>query len=112
MVPQASILVALLRLVDRIPLPEPPVRRGRPRTYTDRLFVKALVIMLVRRLPKVQSLLAVLAEPTPEMRHLRALLAENGRYPTRRTFERRLLGAAFAGPDRSLAGRRLGGSHR
>jgi hypothetical protein len=90
MVPQTSLLVLLVTLVDRIPLPEPPVRRGRPKTYTDRLFLKALVIMIVRRLPKVHSLLAVLAEPTPEMRHVRALLTENGRYPTRRTFERRL----------------------
>jgi hypothetical protein len=41
-------------------------------------------------LPKVHSLLAVLEEPTAEMRRLRGLLTENGRYPTRRTFERRL----------------------
>lgn len=71
-------------------MPAPPARRGRPQTYSDRLFLKALVIMIVRRLPKVHSLLAVLAEPTPEMQHLRQLLTENGRYPTRRTFERRL----------------------
>jgi hypothetical protein len=54
------------------------------------LFLKALVILLVRRLPKVHSLLEVLDEPTPGMQRLRALLTEHGRYPTRRTFERRL----------------------
>jgi hypothetical protein len=59
--------------------------------YPDRLFLKALVLMIVRRLPQVHTLLTVLAEPTPEMQRLRALLTdERGRYPTRRTWERRL----------------------
>ena len=50
MVPQESVLVMVVRLVDRIPLPPPaPTRpRGRPRVYSDRLFLKALVIMIVR----------------------------------------------------------------
>jgi len=34
--------------------------------------------------------LAVLDEPTPEMRMVRELLREEGRFPARRTFERRL----------------------
>ena len=38
----------------------------------------------------MHTLLAVLDQPTPEMRRLRALLTEDGRYPTRRTWERRL----------------------
>jgi len=58
--------------------------------YSDRLFLKALIIMLVRHLHNVHALLAVLAEPTAEMVLLRALLTEQGRYPTRRTWERRL----------------------
>lgn len=87
----SSILVALVLLVDRIPLPAPPTRRrGRPAIYPDRLFLKALVIMIVRHLSKVGTLLAVLAEPTPEMRCLRALLTEGDRFPSRRTWERRL----------------------
>lgn len=90
MVPETSVLVALVLLVDRIPLPPARRRRGRPAVYPDRLFLKVLVIMIVRRLPKVGSLLAVLEQPTPEMQRLRTLLHENGRYPTRRTFERRL----------------------
>jgi DDE family transposase len=90
MVPEASVLVLLVLLVDRIPLPPAYRRRGRPPVYPDRLFLKALVIMIVRRLPRVHSLLAVLEEPTAEMRYLRGLLTANGRYPTRRTFERRL----------------------
>jgi Transposase DDE domain len=91
MVPETSALVALVLLVDRIPLPPAQRRRGRPVVYPDRLFLKALVIMIVRRLPKVGSLLAVLEQPTPEMQRLRVLLSEEGRYPTRRTFERRLM---------------------
>lgn len=89
---ESTVLVALVTLIDRLPLPVPPAqwRRGRPRAYSDRLFLKALVIMIVRRLPKVHLLLAVLAQPTPEMAALRALLTEEGRYPSRRTFERRL----------------------
>jgi hypothetical protein len=90
MVPEISLLVLLVSLVDRIPLAPQPKRRGRPTIYPDRLFLKALVMMIVRRLPRVHSLLAVLEQPTPEMQRLRALLTENGRYPTRRTFERRL----------------------
>ena len=90
MVPESSILVALVALVDRRPLPPPPARPGRPAVYSDRLFLKALVIMIIRHLPRVGTLLAVLDQPTPEMQQLRALLREHGRYPSRRTWERRL----------------------
>src|SRR5215210_3417385 len=91
MVPDPTLAVALVQLVDRLPLPPPPPRgRGRPRVYADRLFLKALVIMLVKRLPQVHLLLTVLDQPTAEMQQLRALLTEAGRYPTRRTWERRL----------------------
>jgi len=87
-----SLLVALVLLVDGIPLPALPLKRGRgrPPVYPDRLFLKALVIMLVRHLSKVHTLLAVLEEPTPEMRSLRAVLTEHGHFPSRRTWERRL----------------------
>jgi len=86
------VLIWLVRLVDRLPTPPPSAKRGRgrPKTYTDRLFLKALIIMIVRRLHKVHELLSVLEQPTAPMPQLRARLVENGRYPTRRTFERRL----------------------
>jgi hypothetical protein len=64
--------------------------RGRPLVYSEKLFLKVLLIMIVRRLHKVHELLSVLQEPTPEMARLRALLCEEGRFPSRRTFERRL----------------------
>jgi hypothetical protein len=58
--------------------------------YTDRLFLKALVIMIIRHLHTVHELLTVLDQPTPAMQLLRSLLAEQGKYPCRRTWERRL----------------------
>jgi hypothetical protein len=92
MVAQETLLVMLIRLVDTIPmLPAASQRdRGRPKFYPDRLFLKALVIMIVRHLHKVNELLSVLAQPTAEMQVLRALLTEHGQYPSRRTWERRL----------------------
>lgn len=76
MVPQDSILVVLVMLVDRIPMPPLPPRRkrGRPIIDADRLFLKAVVLMMVRHLPTVPALLAVLEEPA--MRPVRALLYE------------------------------------
>lgn len=92
MIGQVSLLVMLVHLVDRLPGPPPsPHRgRGRPKVYADRLFLKALVIMIVRHLHTVHELLAVLAQPTPEMQLLRNLLTQEGKFPTRRTWERRL----------------------
>jgi hypothetical protein len=54
------------------------------------LFLKALIIMIVRHLHKLHELLAVVAQPTAEMQALRTVLMEKGRYPSRRTWERRL----------------------
>jgi len=93
MIPQESMLVVLVKLIDRIPTPPVgPAKRGRPITYPEKLFLKALVLMIVKHLQKVYELLSVLNEPTFEMEQLRNLLTENGRYPTRRTWERRLKG--------------------
>ena len=101
MIGQETLLVTLVRLVDRLPAPPPTARRGRGRakTYPDRLFLKALVVMIVRRLHSPYELLAVLAQPTAEMRTLRGLLTlPDGRYPARRTWERRLAALPAALP--------------
>lgn len=90
MIHEISILVTLVMLIDMIPMPAVLPKRGRPNFYPDRLFLKAIVIMIVRGLHNVHTLLAVLEQPTPEMDRLRALLMVDGRYPTRRTWERRL----------------------
>jgi hypothetical protein len=46
--------------------------------------------MVLKHLPTAHALLAVLDQPTPEMRRWRDLLTEDGRFPARRTRERRL----------------------
>ena len=69
MILQLSLLVMLVKLVDCVP--EPPLpqkrRRGRPKFYKDRLFLKALVIMIIRHLHTVHELRMVLEQPTPEI---------------------------------------------
>jgi hypothetical protein len=90
MVPQISLLILLVDLIDAIPSPVVAQQRGRPPTYPDRLFLKAVVIMLVRDVSTVEGLLAILAQPTVEMAALRQRLTVNGRFPARRTWERRL----------------------
>jgi plasmid stabilization system protein ParE len=92
MISQGTLLVTLVKLVDCLPMPATPAKRGRghPKVYTDRLFLKALVIMIVRHFHTVHELLAVLAQPTAEMQELRSLLSEQERFPSRRTWERRL----------------------
>jgi hypothetical protein len=90
MITPETVVVQLLGLIERIPQPPPRRQRGRPVVYSDGLFLKALVIMIVKRLHRVGELLAVLEEPTQEMQSLRELLYERGRFSSRRTFERRL----------------------
>jgi Transposase DDE domain len=91
MIGHETLLVTLVKLVGRIPVPPPAARgRGRPPIYPDRLLLQALVMMIVRHLHTVHTLLSVLAQPTSEMQALRALLTVEGRFPTRRTWERRL----------------------
>jgi hypothetical protein len=87
-----SLLVTLVGLIDSIPQPPAPTTRGpgAARFYPDRLFLTALVIMIVRHLHTDHELLAVLAEPTAEMRALRGQLTRDGRFPCRRTWGRRL----------------------
>jgi len=81
-----------VRLVDWIP--EPPVasqhKRGHPKVYGDRLIIKALIIMIIRRLYSATSLLNFLEQETPLTQQLRELLTQDGRFPSRRTWERRL----------------------
>jgi Transposase DDE domain len=92
MLQHTSILVSLVVLIERLPWPpEPPQRpRGHPKTYSDRLMVKAFVIMIIRRLYTAYALLAFLDQEDPLSQQLRLLLCEPGRFPSRRTWERRL----------------------
>jgi hypothetical protein len=91
MLTQGSILVSLLWLVEQLPTPPPPAKRqrGRQETYSDKLFVKALIVMIIRRLYTASALLHFLAQDDPVALQIRPLLTEHGRFPTRRTWERR-----------------------
>jgi hypothetical protein len=91
MIDQPEPILALLSLVDGLALPTPAPRRGRPDVYADHLILKGLVVMLVRRVWPAHGLLAILSEPTPQMARVRAQLTDHhGRFPSRRTWERRL----------------------
>jgi hypothetical protein len=92
MINEVSLLVMLVKLVDRLPRPLAPTKRGRgrPKTYSDQLFLKALIVMIVKHLHTVNELRCVLDQPTSEMLRLRQEFSVDGKYPTRRTWERRL----------------------
>jgi len=85
-------LSLLLALIDNMALPDKQQKTtaGRKQQYFDRLFLKAAVIMSMKRLNKVFELLTVINEPTRQMQRLRECLTEQEKMPTRRTFERRL----------------------
>jgi hypothetical protein len=91
MLAERRILVSLLSLVEYLPWPPPPAKRqrGRQETYSDKLFVKALIVMIIRRLYTAYALLDFLAQPDPLAQQVRTLLTEDGRFPSRRTWERR-----------------------
>src|SRR5688572_419611 len=92
MLTKEPLLVIFVKLIDRIPMASEVEKRGRgrPQEYTDRLIVKALVIMVIRRLYSAYSLLAFLEQESELTHALRPLLMEGGRMPSRRTWERRL----------------------
>lgn len=92
MLQQKSLLVMLVGTVGRIAMPSAPSKRprGRPTTYSERLILKALVIMMVRRVYSASALLAFLEQEDAVSQQLRVVLCENGQFPSRRTWERRL----------------------
>jgi hypothetical protein len=91
MLTHGSILGSFLGLVEQIPPPPPPVtrKRGRQEYYCDKLFVKALLVMIIRRLSTADALLSFLEQDDPVAHQIRPLLMEHGRFPARRTWERR-----------------------
>jgi Transposase DDE domain len=108
MVSQDGLLVQLLRLLDQLPLAPSAARRGRPCVYSEQLFLKGLVVMVVRHLPTVHALLAVLEEPS--MAAVRAALGAGAGdlFPSRRTWERRLKGVPDHLPEQiALVGAHL-----
>ena len=65
MITSEPLLVMVVGLVNRCPaLPPTPHGRGRPDLCINHLFLKALVVMIVRCLRTSYELLAVLEQPT------------------------------------------------
>ena len=62
MLQREPLLVTLLKMVDRLPMPQQPAKRkrGRPYVYSERLMIKALLIMSIKRLYSAYALLAYL----------------------------------------------------
>ena len=82
MLRQKSLLVSLVVLVDRLPWPPEPAKRprGRPKTYSDRLILKALVIMIIRRLYTAYALLTFLDQAEPWRNSCGHSLHAHGRF--------------------------------
>jgi hypothetical protein len=101
MVHPDSVLVTLPKQVDRLPEPQEPVRapRGRPKVYEDRLFLNALLVMIVRHYCNVHEFSMAVQHPTKEMLEVQTLLRVKGHFPSRRTWERRLHAIAARLPD-------------
>ena len=96
-----SVLVLLLAQVDRLPeeaFPALTPGKGYGRLYSERVFVKAALVMLVHQWPKVQEFYEALQQPVAVMEHLRQRLSERGRFPSRRTFNRRVKAVAESLP--------------
>lgn len=102
-----ALLCKLLVLIERLPQPKILHRRGRPSLYPETLFLKALLVMTVRHLYRVGELLSVLEQES--MQPMKTLLCdEQGRFPCRRTWERRLARLPESLPARiGLMGRTL-----
>ena len=83
MLAREPLLVTLVKLVDLIPMPQEPEQRGRgrPKVYSDRIMVKALIIMVVRRLYIAYSLLAFLEQETELTKQFRHLCQYPGAFP-------------------------------
>lgn len=98
---QESVLVMVLAQVDRLPeeaFPALQAGKGYGRIYPERLFVKAALVMLVQHWPKVQEFYEALQQPVGAMQRLRELLSVHGRFPSRRTFNRRVKAVAESLP--------------
>lgn len=93
MIQQESSLVTLLSLVDRLPeeaFGGRPRGKGYGQVYSERVFVKVALVMLVQHWSKVQECYEALQQPEAAMERLRGELSERGRFPSRRTFNRRV----------------------
>ena len=71
------LLVIFLKMIDRIPMPVASTKRkrGHPKEYSDRLILKALMVMIIRRLYSAYGLLEFLEQETDLTQALRKQLS-------------------------------------
>jgi hypothetical protein len=79
-----SLLVTLVQLRDEWSWPPEPAMR-RPKRYSDRLIVKALVILIIRRLSTAYTWRTFLTQGDRVAQEVRPPVHEHGRFPSRRT---------------------------
>ena len=92
-----------------MPPPPPPQGRGRPKCSSDRRRLERVDQHDCPTLASRPASLTGLHQATPEPHTPRAALLEHGRYPTRRTWERRLQAIPSTWPAPSgCGGRHLG----
>src|SRR5262245_54337622 len=67
MLTHGSMRVSVRWLVEQLPTPPPPAKRqrGRQETYADKRFVKALRVMIMRRLSTAYALRSFLDQDDP-----------------------------------------------
>lgn len=95
-----TVLGGILALIDRIPFPEPPQRRGRPYVYPPRNMLKCFVVAVVKRLYNGYQMRAYFAAAWNEKgeiadEYIYSLACACGmgeRLPSRWTFDRRFQG--------------------
>ena len=85
-----SNLLRLLRLVDSVPWPKPPRRRGRPYVYPFVVLLKCFVVMVWQRIDSNRGLHAFLTMDKPYPRVVCEACGLSQRMPSRRTLDRRL----------------------
>ena len=77
MISRNALLIKLLHLVDRVPLPSEYQRRrrGRPYVYPTRLIIKLRLVIVFRRLRSGYTLHCFLQQSLPEMEELREAIS-------------------------------------
>lgn len=87
-------------MIDSLPESK-EVEKKRPgvKKYSEELILKALRIMIIRRLYSTYALLSFLEQDDPGIKQVRVLLTEKGEFPSRKTWERRLAKLICSLPD-------------
>jgi hypothetical protein len=84
--PESLIITLVQRRHERSWPPESATQpRRQPKTYSDHLIVKALVILIIRRLSTAYTLRTFLPQGDRAVQEVRPLVHEHGRFPSRHT---------------------------